>query len=91
MHTRTLFLNDIDGYVNKVLELKVSLILRVHCSNIQGEVLWRSRRMKHTYMYMKIKRKCFSSRGTTQYFVRYTYLNQAIGKVPCPENYMYMK
>ena len=40
----TFLLNDINGDVDKVLKLKVSLILRIHCPDVQGKVLWRSKR-----------------------------------------------
>ena len=43
IHVRTLFFNDVNGYVYEVLELKVSLILRVHRSDVQRKVLWKSK------------------------------------------------
>ena len=54
MYIHTLFLNDINGYVYEVLELKVSLILGGYCSDVQREVLWRSKTIHcSVHMYMK--------------------------------------
>ena len=54
VHVHTLFLNDINGYVYEVLELKISLILGGYCSDVQREVLWRSKTIYcSVHMYMK--------------------------------------
>lgn len=56
MSILTLLFNDINGYVHKVLELKISLILRVHCSDVQREVLGEGQCKKAMHVQLFIER-----------------------------------